>query len=86
MCRTPFWLTIAVFTAAFASFSAAQNGQDAAILARGTVVERELSGGQEHEYRLALAAGEYAKVIVEQRGIDVVVQVPRSGRQVARRF
>ncbi|HVE73092.1 MAG TPA: erythromycin esterase family protein [Thermoanaerobaculia bacterium] len=36
-------------------------------------VERELRGGEKHEYSIRLGAGEYAHVIVEQRGIDVVV-------------
>lgn len=35
--------------------------------------ERELRGGETHEYSLRLGAGEYAHVVVEQRGIDVVV-------------
>ena len=35
--------------------------------------------GEEHLYRITLAAGEYAEVIVEQRGIDVVVQARREG-------
>jgi erythromycin esterase len=35
--------------------------------------ERELRGGESHEYSLRLNAGEYAHVVVEQRGIDVVV-------------
>jgi erythromycin esterase len=35
--------------------------------------ERELRGGETHEHALRLSAGEFAQVIVEQRGIDVVV-------------
>ena len=35
--------------------------------------------GEEHLYRITLAAGQYAEVIVEQRGIDVVVQARREG-------
>jgi CHAT domain-containing protein len=36
-------------------------------------VERELAGGQSHSYRIGLAAGQYLRVVVDQRGIDVVV-------------
>src|SRR5262245_42847262 len=46
-------------------------------LEAGTAVDRELSRGQEHLYQLSLANGEYASVVVEQRGIDVVVQARR---------
>ena len=33
-------------------------------------VERELAGGQAHSYTVTLAAGEFVRVIVEQRGVD----------------
>jgi hypothetical protein len=42
---------------------------------RGKPVERALSGGESHTYRIALGAGECAIVIAEQRGIDVSVRV-----------
>lgn len=38
-------------------------------------VERELSGGQSHVYRLELTPGQYARVVVEQKGIDVVLKL-----------
>jgi CHAT domain-containing protein/tetratricopeptide (TPR) repeat protein len=41
----------------------------------GQPVERELKGGEAHTYRVALAAGEYVKVSVGQKSIDVVVRV-----------
>jgi len=47
--------------------------QEARPLALGLPVERELSGGQSHSYRLTLAAGQYLRVTVEERGIDLVV-------------
>ena len=40
----------------------------------GTVLERRLARGEEHRYHVALAPGDYVSVIVEQRGIDVVVE------------
>lgn len=33
----------------------------------------ELNGGQSHTYKLALASGDYVHLIVDQRGVDVVV-------------
>ena len=39
----------------------------------GKPIEKELSGGQSHSYRLQLAKGQYVHVVVDQRGIDVVV-------------
>ena len=41
----------------------------------GKTTEREISGKEEHNYQIALKAGQYAGVTVEQRGIDVVVQI-----------
>src|SRR5215470_13700521 len=44
-------------------------------LAPGQRVEGELSGEQEHSYEITMAEGQYASVVVQQRGIDVVVQL-----------
>ena len=51
----------------------AQAAQEPQTLAPGTPVEREIAGGQTHTYQLTLAAGQYLHVVVDQRGIDVVV-------------
>src|SRR5215470_6200760 len=45
--------------------------QDPQSLLTGAPIERELPGGQTHTYRIALSAGQYALVQVEQRGADV---------------
>jgi CHAT domain-containing protein len=37
--------------------------------------EHELAGEQKHNYQFTLTEGQYAKIIIEQRGIDVVVQL-----------
>lgn len=39
----------------------------------GLPIERELAGGHAHTYRITLTQGQYLHVIVEQKGIDVVV-------------
>jgi len=38
-------------------------------------LEGELSGTQAHSYEVTLAEGQYASVVVEQRGIDTLVQL-----------
>ena len=37
----------------------------------GQTVARELRGGEQHVYLVTLSAGQYARVVVEQKGIDV---------------
>jgi hypothetical protein len=53
-------------------------------LERGTSIERELKSGQADSYRTTLVAGQYLHLIVEQRGIDVVVRLvgPDGARQM----
>ena len=41
----------------------------------GKLITRELKGGQSHSYEVSLAAGQYAYVGVDQKGIDVVVKL-----------
>jgi len=70
---------------AVSAFSlAGQEVPEVALLTSGAAIDRTLAGGQEHRYRLPVAAGECATVIVEQRGIDVVAQVlDQSGKVIA---
>jgi tetratricopeptide (TPR) repeat protein len=42
-------------------------------LEAGKPIERELSGGESHSYRVTTASGQYLQVVADQRGIDVVV-------------
>ncbi len=55
------------------SFSLAQNPQEIRELELGKPIERELAGGEVHAYSIQLTAGQFLGVIVDQRGIDVVV-------------
>ncbi|MGI8788321.1 MAG: CHAT domain-containing protein [Pyrinomonadaceae bacterium] len=48
-----------------------QKTSDAVILESGKPIERELFGGEKHSYRINLNANQYAKIIVEQQGINV---------------
>src|ERR1044072_9364081 len=38
-------------------------------------IERELAGGESHSYQINVATGQYAYVIVDQKGIDVVASL-----------
>lgn len=46
---------------------------DVRALELGNPIERELKGGEVHTYQIKLTAGQYLHVVVDQRGIDVVV-------------
>ena len=41
----------------------------------GEPVEVELKGGEAHAYRVTVTLGQYLRVVVEQKGIDVVVSL-----------
>src|SRR5262245_44662653 len=56
-----------------ASASECGEAQQSVSLEPGKPVERELSGGQSHFYKVGMAAGQYLQVVVSQRGIDVMV-------------
>src|SRR5215470_346886 len=52
---------------------AAPSAQESDSLEPGKPVERELSGGQSHSYKITMISGQYSHIVVEQRGIDVAV-------------
>src|SRR5262245_2073693 len=56
-----------------AARGAAQSAQESMTLEPGKPIERELSGGQSHSYKIMMASGQYLHMVVEQRGIDVAV-------------
>src|SRR5207244_1331189 len=49
--------------------------QEVTTLELGKSIERELSGRQRHRYQITLAQGQYASVMVELRGVDIVVRL-----------
>ena len=53
--------------------SATQSAQQSDSLEPGKPIERELSGGQSHSYKITMISGQYLRVVVAQRGIDVAV-------------
>jgi CHAT domain-containing protein/tetratricopeptide (TPR) repeat protein len=52
---------------------ASQSAQETDSLELGKPIERELSGGQSHSYKITMISGQYLQVVVDQRGIDVAV-------------
>lgn len=52
----------------------------------GKSIERELAGSQAHSYQIALTAGSYVKVVVEQQGIDVMAQFYTPDRKQLREY
>ncbi len=38
-------------------------------------IQRELRGGQKHAFQIGLADGQYAKLIIEQQGIDIIARL-----------
>jgi CHAT domain-containing protein/tetratricopeptide (TPR) repeat protein len=53
--------------------SAAAVGAQEQPLTVGQPVAREMRGGEQHTYEVKLSAGQYARVVVEQKGVDVVL-------------
>jgi tetratricopeptide (TPR) repeat protein len=52
---------------------AAPSAQETDSLEPGKPIERELSGGQSHSYKITMISGQYSHIVVAKRGIDVAV-------------
>jgi CHAT domain-containing protein len=66
--------TLCLFLSSWHGQTDAQK-QEAQVLRLGQSVERELAGEQAHNYVIELGTNDFLHVIVEQRGVDVVVAV-----------
>lgn len=44
----------------------------------GRSVEREIAGGESHTYQITLASGQFMRVLVEQKGIDLTLALATS--------
>ncbi|MEA2694147.1 MAG: hypothetical protein QOJ16_3534, partial [Acidobacteriota bacterium] len=62
-------------SAASAASAAGPPPPEAPWLTPGAAIERPLTGGESHPYRIEVAAGGRRLVTVEQLGIDVVIEV-----------
>ena len=61
----------------------ADEEKDIRRLEPGKHIKSELAGGQKHTYRIRLSADQFLKAIMEQNGIDLVVQVSGpDGKQI----
>ena len=58
-----------------------QDAKELRVLELGKPIERELKGGDSHPYEITLTQGQYLKVVVDQRGIDVVITVTGADRK-----
>jgi CHAT domain-containing protein/Tfp pilus assembly protein PilF len=56
-------------------FTELQSAPEVVLLELGKSIEREISGGKSQIYQVSLTQGQYAKVAVEQRGVDIVARV-----------
>src|SRR6185503_17988104 len=54
------------------TLNAATSQQTNTDLLTGQPIAREMRGGEEHTYEFTLSAGQYARVVLDQKGIDVV--------------
>jgi hypothetical protein len=83
------WLIISLGTASPCAWeittqdASPASAQDMRALELGQPLKRELAGGEAHSYRITLSAGQYLRVVVDQRGVDVVVRLfGPDGRQL----
>jgi CHAT domain-containing protein/uncharacterized protein HemY len=51
----------------------AQSAEESQSLQPGKPIERELSGGQSHFYKITMTSGQYLRIAVSQLGIDALV-------------
>jgi CHAT domain-containing protein/Tfp pilus assembly protein PilF len=76
--RTPLMTSLLCVGGGAAQVSASERGvaqsvQERISLEPGKPIERDLSGGQSHSYKITMISGQYLHIAVEQRGIDVAV-------------
>jgi CHAT domain-containing protein len=67
------WVVPPTAQASAGARGAESSAQESISLESGKPVERELSGGQSHSYKITATSGQYLHIVVEQRGIDVAV-------------
>lgn len=77
-----FFLTLTLFICAFYQSTSAQNSDRIETLELNKSIKSELSGGQKHDFQINLSAGQYAKLVVEQCGIDVVIRLLNSAGNI----
>ena len=69
------WIGTAVMICGVWLGVSAQATQNAQKLESGQRVDREIAGGQSHQYQITLAAGQFMRLTVQKKGIDVAIQL-----------
>ena len=69
------FLVVQVASATAPAHHSAAQTSDARPLIIAVPVERELTAGQSHHYQVTAEAGQFMKIVVTQKGINVVVRV-----------
>jgi len=83
LCIPLFLLMAGWTTSVLGSQPAPAQAAEPTFLEPGKTIERQLAGGQSHEYQFILQEAQYARVSVEQRNINVaVVVLAPDGKQV----
>jgi CHAT domain-containing protein/Flp pilus assembly protein TadD len=77
------FLAFAFVTLYLCLSASAQVGPEPQTLVPGQPVEREIAGGQSHDYRIALQTGQFIRVVLEQKaiGVTLVLAAP-DGKEV----
>src|SRR5829696_6419188 len=65
--------TVACVLLLSAAAARTQEQGTASSISVGPPIVREMRGGEQHTYQLRLSAGQYARIAVDQKGIDVVL-------------
>lgn len=68
-------IVLLITLAALSVWGQSKNQGDAQELPQNQPVERELTGGQTHIYRVNLAVNEFLQVRVEQKGVDISIKL-----------
>lgn len=77
-------LALAMALVGFAAMAGAQPPPEVRPLEAGMPIERDLAPPQTHSYRLTLTRGQYAHIVIDQRGIDVqTVATAPSGAEIS---
>ncbi len=62
----------------------AQITQEPQKLERSRPIERRIAGGQAHSYRIELGAGQFVRLVLEQKGVDLALDLAApDGKQLA---
>lgn len=75
-------IVLLIALTAFSAPGQTQKTENPSLLASNQTVERELSAGQSHIYRVSLKTDEFLQVRAEQKGVDVVVKLFDANRKL----